>query len=171
MSGDERSTGGGPAGSGSDGADRGDGPARGDGPIGASAQPFGDALTRAFWEAASEGRLIIQRCGACGHHQFYPRPLCLECESPAMDWVEAAGDGTIYSMTTVHIAVSPDFEPPYIVALVELDEGPRLLSLLVDDGGELLTGGAAIGDRVRIAWRPREGAPQLPVFRPFSSHD
>ncbi len=127
----------------------------------------GDALTREYWAAAREGRLVVQRCDACGHHQFYPRPFCLACEELDLGWVEAAGTGSIYSMTTVHLRVSPELEPPYIVALVELDEGPRLLTRIVNEEGAPLAEGVAIGDRVAVSWHDRGDDPPLPVFRPF----
>lgn len=127
---------------------------------------YGDALTRPFWAAADEGRLLIQRCETCGHHQFYPRPFCLACEDGEVAWVEATGGGVVYSLTTVHLRVIEALEPPYLVALVELDEGPRLLARLVDDEGAPLPGGVGIGAAVRLAWHRRGAAPPLPVFRP-----
>ena len=119
--------------------------------------PYGDALTRPFWEAAREHRLILQRCTACGRYQFYPRPFCLECQSGELEWVEASGHGVVYSVTTVRMNVLPELEPPYQVAIVELEEGPRMLGGIV--GGE-----ARIGDRVEICWREREDLPPLPMF-------
>ena len=74
----------------------------------------------------------------------------------------AAGTGTIYSMTTVHMQIAPEFEPPYAVAIVQLDEGPRLLTNVVGARSR-------IGDRVRITWKDREGLPPLPVFRAMSA--
>ncbi|MGQ0548534.1 MAG: Zn-ribbon domain-containing OB-fold protein [Armatimonadota bacterium] len=120
---------------------------------------YGDALTAPFWEAAARHELIIQRCQTCGMHQFYPRPFCLACESNDVLWVSAAGTGTVYSMTTVRMHVSPELVPPYIVAIVELDEGPRLMANIVE-------GICRIGDRVQVTWRERAGAPPLHVFRP-----
>jgi uncharacterized OB-fold protein len=121
------------------------------------ASAFGDAMSAPFWAAACERRLLIQRCGACGTHQFYPRPLCVTCGGLDVTWVQAKGEGTVYSMTTVRVPVTPELPPPYVVALVELDEGPRLLTNLVGEG-------LAIGDHVRVQWRERSGQPPLPVF-------
>jgi len=120
---------------------------------------YGDALSAPFWEAATRHELVVQRCAACGHHQFYPRPYCLACQSDNIVWVQVAGGGTIYAQTTVHIQIAPDFTPPYTAALVELDEGPRLLTNIV--GGE-----TQIGDEVRLMWRERDGEPPLPIFTP-----
>ena len=118
-----------------------------------------DPLTAPFWEAAGRHELIIQRCRHCGHHQFYPRPYCLMCQSDSIEWVKAAGSGVIYSMTTVHLEISEEFKPPYVVALVQLDEGPRMLTNIVGDQCQ-------IGDRVQVTWKPRSNAPPLPVFQP-----
>lgn len=121
-----------------------------------AAPAFGDPMTAPFWAAARERRLLIQRCGACRRHQFYPRPHCISCGVLDMTWVESPGVGIVYSMTTVRVPVTPELSPPYSVALVELDEGPRLLTNLVGEG--------AIGDRVKVQWRERGELPPLPVF-------
>jgi uncharacterized OB-fold protein len=119
---------------------------------------FEDPTTVPFWEAAARHELVIQRCRACGTHQFYPRPFCVSCGDIGVEWLAVKGSGTIYSLTTVRMQVVPELTPPYIVAIVELDEGPRLLTNLVGDGGR-------IGDRVTLEWRDRASAPPLPVFR------
>lgn len=121
----------------------------------------GDALTRAFWDAAVRRVLVLQRCDRCNAHQFYPRPFCLSCGGTSLQWAEATGTGTVYSLTTVHMSIRPDLPAPYVVALIDLDEGPRLLTHLV--GPE-----CRIGDRVRVAWRTRDGLPPLPVFTPVT---
>jgi uncharacterized protein len=114
-----------------------------------------DPTTAAHWAAAREGRLLVQCCADCDHHQFYPRPFCLACESQNLQWREAQGGGRVYSMTTVRIPVTTALVPPYVLALVDLDEGPRLLTNILGD--------CAIGDRVRLGWAVREGLP-VPVF-------
>lgn len=128
-----------------------------------SIEAFADPTTQPFWDACRERRFVIQRCAECGHHQFYPRPLCLKCESPRVGWVEAKGTGTVYSITTVRVPVIDDLAPPYLLAIVELDEGPRYLANI--EGGE-----AGIGDRVSLAWRDRGPLPPLPIFRPQDPH-
>ena len=117
----------------------------------------GDPTHRAFWEGAARGELLVQRCSRCASHQFYARPFCLRCDSDAVEWVRAAGTATVYSVTTVHVRWYPEHEPPYQVAIVELDEGPRMTTNIVGEP-------AAICDRVRVTWREREDAPPLPVF-------
>ena len=112
-----------------------------------------------FWEAAARRELVVQECGSCGHKQFYGRPFCLSCEADAVRWVAVSGNGTVYSATRVWRSWVADFEPPYTVAIVELDEGPRLVTNIVN-------GEARIGARVRLAWRERQGLPPVPVFEP-----
>ena len=119
-----------------------------------------DPTTEPFWQACTEGRLTVQHCKNCGTHQFYPRPFCLSCESTSLEWVDVTGAGSIYSLTTMRMPVTPDLSPPYLLAIVELDEGPRLLTNIVAKT-------ASIGDRVGVTWRYREGGlPPLPVFAP-----
>lgn len=115
-----------------------------------------------FWAAAEQRKLTIQRCSSCDHFQFYGRPFCLRCQSDAVRWVAARGTGVIYSQTRVHRTWVPEFTPPYIVALVELDEGVRMLTNIVN-------GEPAIGERVRVTWRARDGLPPLPVFEPLTA--
>jgi uncharacterized OB-fold protein len=122
-----------------------------------SEQGIADPTTEPFWQACFARKLVIQHCTHCGKHQFYPRPVCLVCESIALEWVEARGTGTIYSVTTVRVPVVEELKPPYLLALVDLDEGPRLLTNIDGDS-------ARIGERVTLSWRDRDGMPPLPIF-------
>ena len=117
-----------------------------------------DPTTEPFWAACAQHRLILQRCRACGTHQHYPRPFCLSCDGREMTWVPASGQGTIYALTVIRLPVIPELVPPYQLALVDLDEGVRMLTNI-----EGLA--ARIGDRVTLHWRDRAGGlPPLPVF-------
>ena len=120
-------------------------------------QPYGDPMTYPFWEAAERHELLIQHCPQCNSYQFYPRPFCLSCNASNIEWEEVNGSATIYSITTVQIQIAPQFNPPYVVAVIELDEGPRMLTNI--EGNK-----PAIGDRVKLAWPEREDAPPLPVW-------
>lgn len=115
-----------------------------------------DPTTTAWWRAAGEGTLLVQRCRTCEAHQLYPRPFCLRCESRDVDWVASRGAGRVYSQTTVHVPVVSWLTPPYVVALVELDEGPRLLTNLVGPP-------CRIGDRVEVCWDVRDDL-VVPLF-------
>jgi len=123
---------------------------------------LGDPTHEAFWKAARDGVLVVQRCGSCGHHQFYGRSFCLRCDSDSVAWTPVGGGGTVYSATRVRRSWMPHVEVPYIVAVVELDEGVRLVTNIVN-------GEANIGDRVRLLWRQRAGLPPIPVFEPCPS--
>lgn len=118
-----------------------------------------DPETRPFWEALAEGRFELQRCTACGRHVFYPRLVCPHCGGGPLEWVSASGRGTVHSFTVVHRA-PPAFaaEVPYVVALVDLEEGPRMMTRLL--GAEPAE--VHIGMPVQVAI---EGDPPLPYFR------
>ncbi len=96
--------------------------------------------SRPFWEGCRQGKLLLQYCQQCQRYQFYPRLYCMQCGSNALRWVEASGRGVIYSYTIIRQSKSPEFmnDTPYNVAIVQLEEGPRMLSNIVDaDPSEL----------------------------------
>ena len=90
-------------------------------------------MSAPFWEAASEGRLLYQRCPSCGHRQFYPRALCTACGATP-EWAEASGRGEVHTFTVVRQHGGKAFreELPYVVAIVELSEGVRMMGTLTD---------------------------------------
>lgn len=126
------------------------------------ALPTPSPLSAPYWQACREGRLLVQRCTACGRHQFYPRAICTQCVSEKLAWSEASGRGRVKSFTVIRRAVSAAYEPevPYVVALIELAEGPTLMSNVVGCAPEAVRIGAAV--RVRFdAW---SADVSLPVF-------
>ena len=113
---------------------------------------------REWWEATRERRLLVQSCDGCGHRQHYPRAFCKGCGRTDMGWVEAEGGGTVYSFTHSHRSPDPSgFELPYTIAIVILDEGPRLLTTVTGDG-------IRCDMRVRLGWKPLDDGRYLPVF-------
>ncbi len=126
--------------------------------------PAPDRVTAPFWEASKQGRLLIQRCPNCGARQFYPQSSCRRCLSCDLEWVEAKGKGSIYSYTVIHRAPSRPFEPdvPYTVALVDLDEGCRMMSNIVDVSPEAVR----VGMRVEVLFDAITPEISLPRFRP-----
>lgn len=119
------------------------------------ALPQPTAVSAPYWQAAREGRLVVQRCEACGHRQLYPRAICTQCASERVGWSESAGRGRVKSFTVIRRAVSAAYEPdvPYVVALIELAEGPTLMSNVVGCAPEAVSIGAPV--RVRFdAWSP-----------------
>jgi uncharacterized OB-fold protein len=126
--------------------------------------PIPDQDTRPYWEAARRHELLIQRCRACGQHYFYPRPYCPQCLSPETEWVRASGRGTVYSFTVNHRAAHPAFADrlPYVVALIDLAEGPRMMSTIVEcDPADV-----HIGMAVEVTFEDVTDEISLPVFRP-----
>ena len=114
-----------------------------------------DTALEAYWSAAAEGRLLLKKCQDCGEVHYYPRPLCPFCMSANTTWLEASGDGEIYSWS-----VERRGAPPYAIAFVVLPEGPTLLTNIVDCDLDAL----AIGQKVKLAFETREERP-VPVFR------
>jgi uncharacterized OB-fold protein len=97
------------------------------------APPAPTLETRPYWDGCKRHEPRIQRCGACGHYQFYPRIYCAQCFSDRVEWVTASGRATVLSFTVVRRPVSPAFAPdvPYVVALVTLDEGPSMMTNII----------------------------------------
>lgn len=113
-------------------------------------------------EAVRSGRLVVLRCGACDHRTIYPRPLCPNCHSADLNWQEVSGSGEVYTFTIVYRAPSAALakDAPYVIAVVELDEGGSLMSRLVDTDVESVR----IGDRVEAVFNPVSES-VLPFFR------
>jgi len=96
--------------------------------------PVPTAATRPFWNALAEGKLMLQQCGACSTLFHYPRAFCPECLSPDLAWREVTGSGALYTYTITRRPTHPLFadEVPQRLAVVELDEGPKLTTTLVN---------------------------------------
>ena len=86
-----------------------------------------------YWKAAKRHKLAIPHCKSCGHYWFPPSQRCTNCLSADMEWAEVSGRGKVYSFVTFHRVFHPAFEEevPYVVALVELEEGPRMLTNVI----------------------------------------
>ena len=118
-----------------------------------------------FFEGAHQGRLLIQRCASCLRLRHPPRPMCPHCRSLEWDTVEAGGRGSVYSYVINHHPQVPAFDYPLVIALVELEEGTRLVSDLVGvDPGEVQVGMAVEVDFVAF-----DDELTLPVFRPVAA--
>lgn len=106
--------------------------------------PSPSALSDAFYAGCREGRLLLQQCDVCSRWQFYPRILCSHCGGRELHWRPASGQGRIATFTVVRHPVSPAYEAPYVVALVDLEEGPRMMSHIVDCDPDAVRVGAAV---------------------------
>ncbi len=119
-------------------------------------------LSRPHWDGCREGKLRVQRCSACGAYVFIPQYTCTECQEATLEWVESSGRGTVYSVTTIHRPQRPEFEVPYSVAIIELEEGWYMLTNLVDCAIEDMQ----VGMPVEVAFRKMSDEITLPMFRP-----
>jgi uncharacterized protein len=130
--------------------------------------PPADADSRAFWQGANDGRFLAQRCGDCGRAQFYPRSVCRHCQSTKLADEACRGTGKVASYSVVHRAPIPSFRPdaPYVVALVDLDEGVRFLCNVVG----CAPGEVRIGDAIELVFEERDGSTQrIPQARRVAS--
>ena len=118
--------------------------------------------TQFFWDAVKEHRLLIQRCCACGTLRHPPRPMCPSCNSLAWDTVEASGRATVYSFVMPRHPEFPFMEYPYIVALVELEEGTRLVTNIIGTTPDAVN----IGMAVEVTYEEFDGGLVLPQFTP-----
>ncbi len=121
------------------------------------------ALDKEFQAGCARGELRLQHCSACGHTQFYPRIICAACGNDALSWVAANGPGTVASFTKVRQAIDPKFKDllPYVVALIDLQEGPRMMSVIIDADVDTLQ----IGDSVTLDFMPWGDDALRPVFK------
>ncbi|MHB1585461.1 MAG: Zn-ribbon domain-containing OB-fold protein [Acidimicrobiales bacterium] len=101
--------------------------------LGQRSLPNPDHVSGHYWQSAADGRLVLQRCRSCGAYQFYPRSLCTSCAGET-EWVEASGRGTLHTYTVIRQNKSPAFAAlsPYVVGIVELDEGVRMMTNVVE---------------------------------------
>ena len=122
--------------------------------------------SKPFFDALKRHRLLIQRCQECGLAYYYPRPFCPGCLSASVEWEESSGKGKLYSFVINHRA-APGFVAPYIIAVVELDEGPRMMTNLI--GIEPDPEMVRCEMQVEIVFDDVDDDFTLPRFRPVSS--
>jgi uncharacterized OB-fold protein len=122
--------------------------------------------TMEFWTATADGRLLVKRCQDCDSLIWYPRAICPVCSSLRTEWFEVSGRGAIYSYTINHRGEGAyQGVPPYVLAYVELDEGPRMMTNIVEaDGADL-----AVGLPVEVVFHDTGAGAALPRFRPMRS--
>lgn len=128
--------------------------------------PQVDEENRWFWEACTRHELVLQKCGQCRTLRFYPRALCPRCLSASTEYVQASGRGTVYTFTVTHQNQAPGFrdELPYVMAYVQLDEGPRLLTNIVGMPPDQVT----IGMPVSVVFEDIDESLAIPKFQRIS---
>jgi len=126
--------------------------------------PKADRLTEPYWEGAKNGQLLLQNCRSCGNIWHPPTPICPQCQSKDYEWQGVSGRGTIYSYTIVHhpahLAMAD--KVPYLVALVALEEGPRVVSNILNCLIEQVT----VGMPVALPFQEIAPGVVLPQFEP-----
>jgi uncharacterized OB-fold protein len=129
--------------------------------------PTPDNETQPFWDAAKDERLLIKRCNACGEYHFYPRPFCPHCWSEDVEWFEASGRATLYTWSVVHRNDLPPFGDriPYVAAIAELEEGPRMMTNVVDCEFDALEMGMAL----EAVYYPTSEDVTIVQFRPAAA--
>jgi len=127
-----------------------------------TATPDIDAFTRPYWDAAAEGRLLLRRCRACARPHHYPREFCPHCWSEDVDWEPASGRATLYTWSVVHRNDLPPFgeRVPYVAAVVDLAEGPRMMTQVVDVPEDDLRADMAL----EVVFRTGDDGVAVPVF-------
>lgn len=126
--------------------------------------PSPDLETQPFWDATRANKLLIKRCGSCDTFHFYPRPFCPKCWSEDVEWVEASGKATLYTWSVVHQNDLPPWPErvPYIAAVVDLAEGPRMQTNIIDCPFDELVDGLAL----EVVFQATSDEFTIPVFRP-----
>lgn len=122
-----------------------------------------DDLNAPYWRGLAQGEVRLQRCGTCGVHQYPPETFCYECGAQNLSWVAVAGAGTVYSFIVVHQPYHKAFKAflPYTVVIVQMDEGPRMLSAMLGQQQAI-----AIGDRVKPCIRKVDGERAFLTYEP-----
>jgi uncharacterized OB-fold protein len=127
--------------------------------------PIPTPETQEFWDGAKAGELRLQRCDQCSHVYFPPRPFCPKCASRSVSWFKASGRGRLHSYVINH-RPAPGFEneTPYSIAVVELEEGPRMMTNVV--GVEQTPEALQLDMPVEVTFEQASEAIALPKFRP-----
>ena len=124
--------------------------------------------TAEFWAGARRGELRIQRCNGCARAYFYPRPFCPFCSSKDVAWFTASGRGTLYSYV-INYRPAYGFQDyaPYVIAVVQLDEGPRMMTNII--GVDPTPENLPIDLPVEVTWEKQDDVITLPIFRPIGA--
>ena len=122
--------------------------------------------TKPFWDSCRQGKLLLQKCERCMEYQFYPRGICANCWSNDIRWVQSSGKGNVWTFTVTHQNRTTGFaeEVPYVLALVELEEGVKMFTNIVEcDPGQV-----KIGMPVEVTFVQANEQVTIPYFKPAS---
>ena len=126
--------------------------------------PSIDIETKPFWDGLKERKFLLRHCNACGRDHYYPRPFCPACWSDDVSWREASGRATLYTYSVVHVNDLPPFNErvPYVAAIVDLEEGPRVMTNIEGVEHDALR----IGMPLFVDFKPISDDVTIAVFRP-----
>src|ERR1700722_15310609 len=130
------------------------------------ARPTPTPETKHFWDGAQAGELRLQRCEECAKVYFPPRPFCPSCASRKVAVFAASGRATLYSYV-IHHRAAPGFTPPYAIAVVELEEGPRMMTNII--GYPQTPEALELDMKLEVAFERLDDKITLPLFRPVKS--
>jgi len=121
--------------------------------------------TKPYWDNCRRGRLLIQKCDSCGEYQFYPRGICANCWSNDIQWITSSGKGTVWTFTVTYQNGTPGFaeDVPYVLALVELEEGVRMFTNIVECDPRSVT----IGMPVEVTFIQATDQISVQYFKPI----
>ena len=120
--------------------------------------------TKAFWDSCRRGQLVIQYCDGCDEYQWYPRGICADCWGESVRWVQSSGRGTVWTYTVTYQNRTPGFAEmvPYVLALVELEEGVRMFTNIVDCNPR----DVYVGMPVEVTFQTATPQITIPYFKP-----
>jgi uncharacterized protein len=124
--------------------------------------PIASPESEPFWQATRERRLVLQWCTVCDEPVQFPRSFCPSCRQSSLGWRDASGAAVVHAVTVEHKPAAMDEEEPYVIALVELDEGPRLMTNVVGCAPD----DVRVGMAVHVTWEALEDGRHLPLFKP-----
>ena len=122
--------------------------------------------TKPYWDSCRQGKLLLQKCDRCKEYQFYPRGICADCWSTDIRWVQSSGKGKVWTFTVIYQNGTPGFaeEIPYVLALVELEEGVKMFTNIVECDPEEVK----IGMPVEVTFVRATNQVTIPYFKPVS---
>ena len=122
--------------------------------------------TKPYWDHCRRGQLLVQKCDSCGEYQFYPRGICANCWSNDIQWITSSGKGTVWTFAVTYQNGTPGFaeDVPYVLALVELEEGVRMFTNIVECDPRSVT----IGMPVEVTFVQATNQISVPYFKPAS---
>ena len=128
--------------------------------------PRPTALSQPYWDGCREGVLLLQHCQDCAEFQFYPRIMCSHCGGQNLAWTASTGRGLVASFTVVRRGVSAAYTAPYVVALIDLEEGPRMMSSVTAVAAE----DVRVGLPVEVTFTGWSDDIAVPEFRPLNEN-